>query len=143
MNIGNILATKGNKVITLRPDQTLKEAIALLTEYNIGALVVADAAGKPVGILSERDIIHVADRVGSALLTQLVKDAMTKNVLVAQPHDDLNAVLKTMTEKHFRHMPIMDQDQLAGIISIGDVVKAQIDQYRGEVETLQQYIMQG
>jgi CBS domain-containing protein len=143
MNIGNILATKGSKVITLHPDQSLKDAVALLTEHNIGALVVVDAAGKPVGILSERDIVHAAQRLGETMLTQLVKDIMTKHVLVAQPHDDLNAVLKTMTEKHFRHMPIMDQGQLVGIISLGDVVKVQLDEYRGEIETLQQYIMQG
>ena len=143
MNIGNILATKGSKVITLHPDQSLKDAVALLTEHNIGALVVVDATGKPVGILSERDIVRAAHRLGDTLLTQLVKDIMTKHVLVAQPHDDLQAVLKTMTEKHFRHMPIMDQGQLAGIISLGDVVKVQLDEYRGEIETLQQYIMQG
>ena len=143
MNIGNILATKGSQVITLHPDQSLKDAVALLTEHNIGALVVVDATGKPVGILSERDIVRAAHRLGDTLLTQLVKDIMTKHVLVAQPHDDLQAVLKTMTEKHFRHMPIMDQGQLAGIISLGDVVKVQLDEYRGEIETLQQYIMQG
>jgi CBS domain-containing protein len=143
MNIGNILATKGSKVITLHPDQSLKDAVALLTEHNIGALVVVDAADKPVGILSERDIVHAANRLGDTMLTQSVKDIMTKHVLVAEPHDDIKAVLKTMTEKHFRHMPIIDQGQLVGIISLGDVVKVQLDEYRGEVETLQQYIMQG
>jgi CBS domain-containing protein len=137
MNIGNILATKGSKVITIHPEQSLKEAIALLTQHTIGALVVVDNAGKPVGILSERDIIHAADRSSEAMLKQAIKDVMTKNVVMATPHDDLQAVLKTMTEKRFRHMPVMDEGKLAGIVSIGDVVKAQLDEYRGAIDTLQ------
>jgi CBS domain-containing protein len=137
MNIGNILATKGSKVITIHPEQSLKEAIALLTQHTIGALVVVDNAGKPVGILSERDIIHTADRSREAMLKQAIKDVMTKNVVMATPHDDLQAVLKTMTEKRFRHMPVMDEGKLAGIVSIGDVVKAQLDEYRGAIDTLQ------
>jgi CBS domain-containing protein len=140
MNISNILATKGGKVITIRPDQSLKEAIALLTRHNIGALVVVDAAGKPVGILSERDIIHVANRHAEMIFKQTVADTMTKNVVIATPADDLQAVLKTMTERHFRHMPIIDGGQLAGLVSIGDVVKAQLDAYRGEIDTLQTQI---
>jgi CBS domain-containing protein len=137
MNIGNILATKGSKVITIHPEQSLKEAIALLTQNTIGALVVVDNAVKPVGILSERDIIHAADRSSEAMLKQAIKDVMTKNVVMATPHDDLQAVLKTMTEKRFRHMPVMDEGKLAGIVSIGDVVKAQLDEYRGAIDTLQ------
>ncbi|HZY45884.1 MAG TPA: CBS domain-containing protein [Anaerolineae bacterium] len=137
MNIGNILATKGSRVITIHPEQSLKEAIALLTQHQIGALVVVDKAGKPVGILTERDIVHAADRSGEAMLKHAVKDVMTKNVVIATPHDELQSVLKTMSDRRFRHMPVMDEGQLAGIISIGDVVKAQLDEYRGAIDTLQ------
>jgi CBS domain-containing protein len=137
MNIGNILATKGSKVITIHPEQSLKEAIALLTQNRIGALVVVDAAGKPVGILSERDIIHAADHNSSTLFTQTVKDNMTTHVIHATPHDDLHAVSKTMTDKRFRHMPVMDGGKLVGIVSIGDVVKAQMNDYRGTIDNLQ------
>ncbi len=137
MNIGNILATKGSKVITIHPEQSLKEAIALLTQNKIGALVVVDAQNKPIGILSERDVIHAADRNGDTVFKQTVKDNMTTHVISATPHDDLQAVLKTMTEKRFRHMPVLDEGKLAGIVSIGDVVKAQLDEYRGAIDTLQ------
>lgn len=137
MNIGNILATKGSRVITIHPEQSLKEAIALLTQHQIGALVVVDKAGKPVGILTERDIVHAADRSGEAMLKHAIKDVMTKNVVIATPHDELQSVLKTMSDRRFRHMPVLDEGQLAGIISIGDVVKAQLDEYRGAIDTLQ------
>lgn len=137
MNIGNILATKGGKVITVHPEQSLKEAIGMLTQHNIGALVVVDDKGKPVGILSERDLVHVASRLGEVMFKQKVSDCMTKNVVMATPHDDVHAVLKTMTDKRFRHMPIMDEGHLAGLVSIGDVVKAQLDDYRGTIDTLQ------
>ena len=137
MNIGNILATKGSNVITIHPEQSLKEAIGLLVQNKIGALVVVDANNKPVGILSERDIIHAADRDGDTLFKQTVKENMTTNVVSATPQDDLHAVSSTMTDKHFRHMPVMDEGKLAGIVSIGDVVKAQLDDYRGTIDTLQ------
>lgn len=137
MNIGNILATKGSRVITIHPEQSLKEAIGLLTQHQIGALVVVDKAGKPVGILTERDIVHAADRSGEAMLKHAIKEVMTKNVVIATPHDELQSVLKTMSDRRFRHMPVMDEGQLAGIISIGDVVKAQLDEYRGAIDTLQ------
>lgn len=137
MNIGNILASKGDKVYTIQPDQSLKEVIDLLTERNIGALVVVDSTGKPVGILSERDIVHLAARDGEAMFKHKVADCMTKNVIMATPHDDVQAVLKTMTDKHFRHMPIVDDGKLSGMISIGDVVKAQLNEYRGTIDNLQ------
>ncbi len=138
MNIGNILATKGDKVYTIKPEQSLKEAIDLLTQLNIGALVVVDSANKPIGILSERDIIHYASRDGAAIFAHKIVDCMTKNVVKATPRDDVQAVLKTMTDRHFRHMPIVDEHgELAGMISIGDVVKAQLNEYRGTIDNLQ------
>src|SRR3972149_6930447 len=136
MKIENILATKGIQVHTILPDRTIKEAASLLLQYNIGALVVIDDTGRPVGILSERDIVHAAARI-DAILALKVSAVMTKNIITGTPHDDSLSVERTMTDKHIRHIPVMDQGQLVGIVSIGDVVKAQLEQYAGEVDTLQ------
>jgi len=139
MKIQTILATKGATIHTIRSDQTLMEAIRLLAEHKIGALIVVDAAGALAGILSERDIVRQAAS-GEAPLTRPVSDAMTRDVMTGSPNDDLRSVLQTMTERRFRHLPIVDRGKLAGIISIGDVVKAQLDEYEGTIDSLQDVI---
>ena len=143
MKIDTILATKGMNVVTIQPQRSLKEAVRLLERHNIGALVVVNESGMPVGIISERDIVRQAARDDKDLLSRPVSAVMTRNVVTGSPQDDLQSVLHTMTEKHFRHLPIIDQGRLAGIISIGDVVKAQITEYQGEIETLESRIVQG
>jgi CBS domain-containing protein len=140
MNIKRILATKGVNVVTTHPDQSIREAIALLAQYNIGALVVVDEANRPVGILSERDITRALAR-DENILSKSVSELMTKNVITGLPQDDIISVANTMTEKRIRHIPIVEQGKLVGIISIGDVVKAQRDQYKGEIDTLQTQIL--
>ena len=140
MKIRRLLATKSSEVITIGPQQAVRDAVALLAEHNIGALVVVDGAGAPVGIISERDIIRRAAS-SEALFEQPVRELMTADVITGMPQDDLYSVIHTMTEKRFRHLPIMDDDQLVGIISIGDVVKAQRDNYRGEIDTLETQLM--
>jgi CBS domain-containing protein len=140
MNIKRILATKGVTVVTTRPDQSIREAITLLAQYNIGALVVVDEANRPVGILSERDITRALAR-DENILSKSVSELMTKNVITGLPQDDIISVANTMTEKRIRHIPIVEQGKLVGIISIGDVVKAQRDQYKGEIDTLQTQIL--
>jgi CBS domain-containing protein len=142
MNVARILATKGSKVITIRPEQTIREAIALLSQHNIGALIAMDEAGQPVGILSERDITRAIAK-NEHIFDQPLAEVMTKNVITGVPQDDLRVVAGTMTERRFRHLPIMDKGQLIGIISIGDVVKAQRDQYEGEIDTLHTQILAG
>jgi len=142
MKISAILSTKGMNVITVRPDQSLSEAIALLSKHNIGALVVVDAAGKPAGILSERDIVRNAAK-SKDLFSAPISQVMTKDVVTGSPHDDLRSVLRTMTDRRFRHLPILDEGRLVGIISIGDAVKAQLNEYQGEIETLQTRISKG
>jgi CBS domain-containing protein len=136
MKVQTILAKKGTNVVTIRPEQSVKEAARLLAEHNIGALVVVNEARQPVGIISERDILRAAARRDDAF-AQPVSRVMTKDVIIGLPQDDLISVAHTMTEKRFRHLPIMDKGELVGIISIGDVVKAQRDQYQGEIYTLQ------
>lgn len=140
MTVATILARKGLKVVTIRPEQKLREALALLAQHSIGAIVVTDAVGALVGILSERDIAREAVR-NERFFDLAVSTIMTKNVVVGQPQDDLNAVANTMTNKRFRHLPILDGSTLVGIISLGDVVKAQRDEYLGEVDTLQTQII--
>jgi CBS domain-containing protein len=142
MNIAHILARKGIKVITIRPDQSIRQALGLLAEHNIGALVVVDEGLRPVGILSERDIVREAAH-NDKFFTRTVADLMTRDVITGQPHDDLLTVAHTMTERRIRHLPVVDKDRLVGMVSIGDVVKAQRDHYQGEVDTLQTQLIAG
>jgi CBS domain-containing protein len=140
MNIASLLASKGTKVITIQPEQTIRQAVGLLAEHNIGALVVVDPTRQPVGILSERDIVRAAAR-SERVFAETVAVLMTKNVVLGVPQDDLASVGHTMTERRIRHLPVMESGRLVGIVSIGDVVKAQRDQYQGEVETLQTQLL--
>lgn len=140
MNIASLLASKGSKVITIQPHQTVRQAVGLLAEHNIGALVVVDRTSSPVGIVSERDIVRSAAR-NEQLFSEPVAALMTKDVVLGQPHDDLASVGYTMTERRIRHLPVMEGGKLVGIVSIGDVVKAQRDQYQGEVETMQTQLL--
>jgi len=140
MNVASLLASKGSKVITIQPQQTVRQAVGLLAEHNIGALVVVDRSSSPVGIVSERDIVRSAAR-NERVFSEPVASLMTKDVVIGLPHDDLASVGHTMTERHIRHLPVMEAGKLVGIVSIGDVVKAQRDQYQGEVETLQTQIL--
>ena len=141
MNIKSILATKGANVVTISPDKTIREALAVLVKHNVGALVVVDEIKKPVGIISERDIVRLAAR-NEALFGIPIREVMTTNVITALPQDELRAVANTITEKRIRHLPIVDnQGILIGIISIGDVVKAERNRFEGEADTLRTQIL--
>ena len=136
MTIASILATKGNKVVTIRPEQSIREALRVLAEHNIGALVAIDPNRRPVGILSERDVVRAAVR-DESVFGLTVSQLMTRDVIVGVPGDDLAAVGHTMIQRHIRHLPVVEGGKLIGMISIGDIVKAQRDHYQGEVDTLQ------
>ena len=140
MKVRNILATKKGRLITIGSDELVRRAIVLLVENRIGVLPVVDVAGDLVGILSERDIIRIAAS-DEALFGRPVAEIMTKEVIVGMPQDDVLAVAHTMLEKRFRHLPIMDEGELIGIISIGDVLKIQRDALSGEVDTLETRII--
>jgi len=140
MNIASLLATKSQRPITIRPEQSVREAVQLLATHNIGALIVVNEADVPVGIISERDIVREASR-NEQVFGRPVSEIMTRDVITGVPEDDLASVANVMTEKRIRHVPVMDKGRLVGIVSIGDVVKAQRDQYRGEVETLETQIL--
>jgi CBS domain-containing protein len=141
MNIANILATKGGKVVTIHPDRSVREALALLAEHNIGALIAIDARGEPVGMLSERDIVREAARREDVFALK-VSAIMSTEVVTGLPQDDLLSVAHTMTERRIRHLPVVENGKLVGVVSIGDIVKAQRDEYEGEVDTLQTQILQ-
>lgn len=139
MLIRQILAMKGTQVVTIDAGKTLRDAVSLLVANNIGAVIVVDTSAKPVGILSERDIIRASDRFPDALAHR-VDELMSRNVVVGSPSDDIRAVEQTMTQKRFRHLPVMDQGKLAGIISLGDIVKAKLEESQGEIDALHTYI---
>jgi len=142
MQISTILAKKGSAVFTVKPDQTVREAVALLVDKRIGAVVVVEVTGRPVGIVSERDVVRELAK-NENVLNEPASRVMTVDVIIARPGDDTRAVSKTMTVKRFRHLPVMDHHELVGIVSIGDVVKAQLDEYEGEIETLQTRVEKG
>ncbi len=112
-----------------------------MAKRRIGALVVVDAQGKLTGIISERDVVRLAAAHGAAAFDLVIGDVMTKDVIIGTPQDDVLSVAHTMTERRFRHLPILEGDELIGMISIGDVMKAQRDAYRGEIDTLQTHIL--
>ena len=140
MKVSTILAKKGNKLITIAPEQPVKEAVALLSQHNIGAIVVLDETDALIGILSERDVVRQLTHRND-LLNQPVKELMTAKVITCVPQDDLMSVAHVMTERRFRHMPVVEQGKLLGIISIGDVLKAQRDYYHGQIDTLETQIL--
>lgn len=140
MKVSTILATKGNKLITIAPGRSIQEAVVLLTQHNIGAIVVLDESGKLAGILSERDIVRHLNQQED-LLSQPVQSVMTTKVITCLPQDDVMSVAHIMTERRFRHLPVMEKGALLGMISIGDVLKAQRDYYHGQIDSLETQIL--
>jgi CBS domain-containing protein len=141
MNIASILATKGDKVVTVQAEHTIRDALGVLAQHNIGALVVVDGGMRPIGILSERDIVRAAAK-SENVFPMLVNQLMTRDLVLGDPGDDLQAVGQTMVQRRIRHLPVVVGGKLVGMISIGDVVKAQRDQFQGEVDTLQTIVME-
>ncbi len=139
MKVSTILATKGAHVVTISPEVPVSEAVRLFNKHDIGALVVV-SDDQLMGILSERDIVRQLAHY-ERMLDVPVQNLMTPRVIVGRPQDDLASIIHTMTEKRFRHLPIVEDGRLIGIISIGDVLKAQRDQYRGEISTLETQII--
>lgn len=140
MKISDILARKGGQVVTIHPNQTIQDALQALIAHNIGGLVVVDETEKIAGILTERDVLRFVATANPDYATA-IHHIMTKNIIIGAPQDDLQNVAHTMTEKRFRHLPIVEKGKLMGIITIGDVLKAQRDSYQGQVYTLQTMII--
>lgn len=139
MRIADVLRNKGTDVVTVPPTTTVAELLGLLAERNVGALPVVDA-GRLVGIVSERDVVRRLHAGGAAALHARVVDIMTADVTTCAPEDDVTALAGVMTEGRFRHLPVVVDGKLAGIVSIGDLVKTRIDMLEAEREQLQSYI---
>ena len=140
MTVKTILSTKGSEVITIGPTATLEEAIAILNKHRIGALVVLGADQRVIGILSERDIVRaLAERHANALKEPLAQ-TMTRVVVTCGESDTISEIMERMTHGRFRHVPVLEQDSLIGIISIGDVVKQRLGEMERESEALRDYI---
>jgi predicted transcriptional regulator len=142
MNVGNILAQKGADVATIRPDASIKRAADWLRAKNIGALVVAEDDAV-LGIISERDIVRAFSVYGEPVASMLVKDIMTHGLITVAPEDDLNRVMRLMTMHRVRHVPVLRNGKLAGMISIGDVVKRRLDDLELETNVLRDVYIAG
>jgi CBS domain-containing protein len=140
MTVKAILSTKGRHVTTIEPNADLATAAKILAEKKIGALLIAGAEGRVVGILSERDIVRaVAARGASALQTPL-SEVMTRKVVTCTEGETVSVIMERMTAGKFRHVPVVEQERLVGVISIGDVVKHRLQEMEQESSALRDYI---
>jgi len=140
MRVKDVLAIKGTSVATIGPGATVADAIAVLARHGVGALVVTTDGRGIEGIISERDVVRGLNNLGSTLLGAAVREIMTADVHTCEPADEVRSLAKTMTDKHFRHMPVLVDGALAGIMSIGDVVKSRVDELETEHAQLVGYI---
>jgi CBS domain-containing protein len=140
MTVKAILSRKGRDVTTIAPTANLSEAVKLLAERRIGAVVVTGADNRVAGILSERDIVRTLAARGAAALDDNVAAVMTRKVTTCSEADTVVAIMERMTAGKFRHVPVVDQGQLIGVISIGDVVKHRVEEIEGETTALREYI---
>lgn len=139
MRITDVLRGKGSEVLTVGPEATVAELIAAIAECNIGAMPVVDR-GRLIGIVSERDVVRHLHTGGPGLLNRRVAEIMTTDVSTCEPGDDVQKLARIMTERRFRHLPVVVDGELRGIVSIGDLVKARIDMLEVEREQLASYI---
>jgi CBS domain-containing protein len=139
MTVRAILDTKGHQILSVTPDAKLTEAIKLLGERRIGAVLVM-TQGRIEGILSERDIVRVLGERGAAVLDEAVSNVMTRKVVSCRQSDTVAAIMEVMTLGKFRHLPVIEGDRVVGLISIGDIVKWRVGEYEAEQEALKTYI---
>lgn len=142
MRIHEVLRRKGSSVATVQPQATIADLIELLAEQGIGSVVVSNDGDDVAGIVSERDVVRGLRESGSELLAQPVRAIMTVDVHRCTPEDDLETLALTMTEHHIRHLPVVVDGHLRGIVSIGDIVKSRIDELQGERDQLVGYLQQ-
>ncbi len=139
MTIARILSNKGREVVTTQPHRTLAEVVDMLVRKNIGAVVVADAEGRVLGILSERDIVRAISKCGAAALADAVTAHMT-DVVVTREDEHILSAMEKMTKERFRHLAVMAEGRLAGIVSIGDLVNYRIAECEFEHRAMREYI---
>jgi CBS domain-containing protein len=140
MKVSQLLETKGHDVSTISQERSISDAIALLKERSIGALVVTGATTPLVGIFSERDVVRAFAVSGEKALTHTVADLMSRDVVTCTTSTDVNELMTTMTERRFRHVPVVEDERLIGLVSIGDVVKARLDELELDKRYLLDYV---
>jgi CBS domain-containing protein len=140
MQIEAILSSKGKTVYTVPTNARVADAVAMLNKHNIGAVVVIDSDGEVAGILSERDVVRLLGRDADGALKRPVSECMTANVITCSPETTVAVLMEQMTRFRIRHIPIVANGRLAGIVSIGDVVKRKIEEAEQEASALREYI---
>jgi CBS domain-containing protein len=140
MKIAQLLKDKGDFVATISPEATVTEALAELDRQKIGALVVSSDGSRPVGIVSERDVVRRINDSGAGILDGPVSAIMSTELQCASPDDKVESLMSTMTTHRIRHVPVLNDGQLAGIVSIGDVVKSRLDELEDDNRALIDYI---
>ena len=140
MNVEAILRNKGRSVTTIVPEARIATAVALLRRHAVGALVVSRDGAAVDGILSERDVVTALADHGAATLELTVADLMSRHVITCRREDSVADLAALMTDKRIRHLPVVDRGTLAGIVSIGDVVKHRIDEVEGEASSMREFI---
>lgn len=139
MAISSILRGKGQEVVSLGPDSTVADVVALLVQRRIGALLVIEQ-NEPVGIVSERDIVRCLCAHGASALQLRVREVMTAPLITISPDDSIPSAMELMTDRRIRHLPVLDSGRLVGLVSIGDLVKRRIEEAEQEAVTLKDYI---
>jgi CBS domain-containing protein len=140
VHVAVILNRKGIDVATISPDATVADAVRALTEHRIGALVVSDDGRTVVGMLSERDVVRWLASDGAAALGRSVAEIMTTEVITCGRQTSADELMSTMTQRRIRHIPVLEEGELAGLVSIGDVVKSRMDDLETQTESLEAYI---
>ena len=140
MIIKSILSAKGSGVISIEPTATLAAAVAMLAKHRVGALLVFGPDRRVIGILSERDIVRALAERGAGVLNEPLSQVMTRNVVTCSESDSVGVLMERMTTGRFRHLPVVEQDQVIGIVSIGDVVKHRLQEIEEEAGALRNYI---
>jgi CBS domain-containing protein len=140
MTVAAILLRKGREVTTTEAHKSIGDAVAALASRKIGALVVTEGRDRIVGIVSERDIVRALAQVGAAMMDSRIGTIMTRDVVTCSEAETVNQVMGRMTRGRFRHLPVVESGRLTGIISIGDVVKARIEEVEREASEMRQYI---
>jgi CBS domain-containing protein len=140
MMVEEVLKAKGRNIVTMPGNASVAEAVRLLKEKRIGAVVISDDGARVLGILSERDIVHALVDFAAAALEMRVSELMTQDVVTCAPEDSIAELMARMTERRIRHLPVVKDGVLDGMVSIGDVVKSRIDEVESEASAMRDFI---
>ncbi|MBK8507488.1 MAG: CBS domain-containing protein [Candidatus Competibacter sp.] len=140
MRLKEILTNKGGQPVTVSEDSTVGSAIRTMNQHRVGSVMVQGQNGEPIGILTERDVVRLYAQGETDFETMVVKDWMTTDMTTGQPDDSVSEVLAIMTVKRFRHLPVVEETRMVGVVSLGDLVKAQLEEIAFEAKVLREYI---